>query len=127
MPYVPPKNIIGAFNVKIAIPTAQNPQDAVHAHVATAPFFTIVDLDSGEVKKVSNPLPGAKSREINPVGIVRDLGVDALLCGYIGRWAVKMLEAAGIKVYKAHGGTVLQAIEQFREGKLSLLYEEDAD
>lgn len=113
--------------MKIAIPTAENPQDAVHGHVATAPYFTIFDMESGEVKKVPNPLPGAETREINPVGIVRDLGVDALLCGYIGRWAVKMLEAAGIKVYKAHGGTVMQAIEQFRSGKLELLYEENAD
>jgi len=113
--------------VKIAIPTAENPRDAVHGHVATAPYFTIVDMESGEVKKVPNPFPGTENREINPVGVVRDLGVDALLCGYIGRWAVKMLEAAGIKVYKAHGGTVMQAIEQFRGGKLELLYEEDTD
>jgi predicted Fe-Mo cluster-binding NifX family protein len=50
--------------------------------------------------------------------------VDALICAYIGPWAVKLLEAAGIKVFKAHGGAVMKAIEQFRAGKLHLLHDE---
>jgi predicted Fe-Mo cluster-binding NifX family protein len=66
--------LFDAFNVKIAIPTAEHPRDAVHGHVATAPFFTVVDLDSEEMNQVPNPLFGLETKEINPVGIVRSLG-----------------------------------------------------
>ena len=104
--------------MKIAVPTSETPHEAVHGHVATAPYFTVVDLDTDETRQVTNPLFGKEARAINPVGVVRDLGVEAILCGGIGRWAVKMLETAGIKVYKAHGGSVAGAIEDFRRGLL---------
>jgi len=110
--------------MKIAIPTADYPVESVHGHVATAPYFTVVDLDTGETERVPNPLIEGKPREVNPVGLVRDLGVDALLCGGIGSWAIKLLNAAGIKVYRAHGGPVMRAIREFREGKLRLFTDE---
>jgi len=113
--------------MRIAVPTSDTIADAVHGHVATAPYFTIVDTETGETRKVSNGFLGDERREPNPVGVVRSLEVDALLCGGIGAWARRMLEAAGIKVYRAHGGSVDRAIRDFRKGKLKTFDEEPGE
>lgn len=113
--------------MKVAIPTSDTVADAVHGHVATAPYFTIADTETGEIRKTPNKFLDDEQREPNPVGIVRSLGVDALLCGGLGKWARKMLQAAGIKVYRAHGGSVERALREFREGKLNTFDEESAE
>ncbi len=110
--------------MKVAIPTSDTITDAVHGHVATAPYFTIADTETGETRKVANEFLEREEREPNPVGVVRNLEVDVLLCGGLGKWARKMLEAAGLKVYRAHGGSVDRALREFREGKLKTFDEE---
>jgi len=106
--------------MKIAVP-ASGPsglESVVHGHVATAPVFVIVDMESGEVTAVPNPGLKEGDGSLSPLGVVRSLKVDALICAGIGRWAIRLIEAAGTKVYIAHGGLVADAIEDFKAGRL---------
>lgn len=106
--------------MKIAIPSSGTPalKKVVHAHVATAPYFLVLDTDSGVFEEVPNPNRESKGGGINPVGVVRDLKVDVLICAGLGQWALELIEAGGTKVFLAHGGTVESAIEDFKSGKL---------
>lgn len=106
--------------MRIAVPASGTPvlEKVVHAHVATAPYFLVLDTETGILEEVENPKRECRGGEINPVGVVRDLDVDVLICAGLGRWAIELIEASGTKVYLAHGGTVECAIEDFKAGRL---------
>ena len=110
--------------MRVAVPASGSPvlKNPVHAHVASAPFFVVVDMDTGEVTDVENPHTEGSGRELNPVGVVRDLKVDVLICAGIGSWAVRLIEAGGTKVYLAHGGLAEAAVEDFKSGRLTRAY-----
>lgn len=83
-------------------------------------FFVVVNPESMEFDAIENP--GLKERDAAGVQASRILmgkGVDTVVVKNIGHNALVTLDGAGIKVYVGAAGTVLNAIEGLKKGKLT--------
>jgi predicted Fe-Mo cluster-binding NifX family protein len=84
------------------------------------PFYVFVDSDTGEFEAVENPAMSAPGGAgIQAAQYVVAQGVQAALSGHVGPNAVQVLQAANVPVYLTSGGTVRQAVEAFKAGRLS--------
>lgn len=97
---------------------------SLHSHVddrfGRCSFFVVVNPESMEFDAIENP--GLKERDAAGVQASRILmgkGVDAVVVKNIGHNALVTLDGAGIKVYVGAAGTVLNAIEGLKKGKLT--------
>ncbi|HPT64628.1 MAG TPA: NifB/NifX family molybdenum-iron cluster-binding protein [Acetomicrobium sp.] len=83
-------------------------------------YFIIIDLDAGEheavVNKYSTEAGGAG---VQCAQLLADYGIDVLVTGKVGPKAARALEETGIEVYTMASGTVREATEAYREGKLA--------
>ncbi|MDP8247862.1 MAG: NifB/NifX family molybdenum-iron cluster-binding protein [Candidatus Tritonobacter lacicola] len=82
--------------------------------------FIIVDTESLEFSAVPNAAGGA----IGGAGIqagqfIAEQGIEAVITGNVGPNASRVLSGAGIKIYVGASGTVRQAVEDFKAGKLN--------
>jgi len=85
-----------------------------------AAFFTVVDADTGafEVHDNAQNLNTAQGAGIQAAETVSRLGAGVVITGHCGPKAFRALRAAGIGVVVGAGGTVAEAIQAFRSGKL---------
>jgi predicted Fe-Mo cluster-binding NifX family protein len=85
-----------------------------------ARFFVIVDAETGEFSAVDNTqnLNAAQGAGIQAGRNVVELGVKAVITGHVGPKAFTTLQAGAVSVYTGAVGTVADAIEQFKAGKL---------
>jgi predicted Fe-Mo cluster-binding NifX family protein len=86
------------------------------------PMFLFVDTETMEHEAVANSAAGAPSGAgIQAAELVAGAGVKAVITGRVGPKAMDVLDAAGIEIYpvKAKGGTVLEAVEEFKAERLS--------
>jgi predicted Fe-Mo cluster-binding NifX family protein len=107
--------------MKICIPTHgdEGLEAAVAGHWGRAPFFTLVDTESGAVSVLAN---GPHSEgHCHPTGLLDGRGVEAILCSGVGRRAVAVLEAAGIRVLVTEAQRVDAAVEALRRGAVRIL------
>ena len=107
--------------MRIAV-TSQGPGAAskVDSRFARARFFVLFDPDTGVFTSYENapslrevPYPGVRAAED-----LLELGVDGVITGSIGGKAFAMLQAAGVVVYIAASGTVMDAIDQYEAGRV---------
>jgi predicted Fe-Mo cluster-binding NifX family protein len=105
--------------MKIAIPSTDDSglQATVAGHFGQAAFFTIVDTDTGDVAVQSNSGHHQGGKQ-TPAGIIAEAGAQAVLCSGLGRRAVHFFAETGIEVFMGAEGTVQEAIEAHRQGKL---------
>jgi predicted Fe-Mo cluster-binding NifX family protein len=105
--------------MKICIPTmGENGLDEmVGEHFGRVPTYTIVDLDTNEVKVVPNTSEHMGGVGYPPEIMARE-GVHILVCRGLGRRAIGMFDQTGIDVYIGASGTVKDAIAAFRQGIL---------
>ncbi len=83
-------------------------------------YFVVVDTESMEITAHSNESRAAMGGAGIQAGqFVSSLGVAAVVTGNIGPNAARVLGAAGVKVYTGASGTVRQAAEALKAGKLS--------
>ncbi len=86
-----------------------------------APWFVILDSDTGEIVKVIDnraAQDAAHGAGINAATVVGESGVEVVLTGRVGPKAFVVLDAAGIKVVSNVDGTVEDAFEKFRSGNV---------
>lgn len=89
----------------------------VGEHFGRVPFFAIVDTETNEVKVIPNTSRhGSGSGQ--PPELLRDNGIDIMLCYDLGRRALSMFENFGIEVYIGAKSTVKEALSDYRDGKL---------
>jgi predicted Fe-Mo cluster-binding NifX family protein len=93
-----------------------------------ARYFVVVDLESGEVVAHDN---GANLQATHGAGTqaaqdVVHLGAEAVITGNLGPKAAAALRAASVPVYRQTWGTVRDAIEQFKAGRLQQVSDADA-
>ena len=105
--------------MKICIPTmGENGLDnIVGEHFGRVPTYTIVDLDTDEVKVIPNTSEHMGGQG-HPPEIMAKEGVNVMVCCGLGRRAIMMFEELGIEVYIGASGTVKDAIDAFEQGKL---------
>ena len=108
--------------MRIAI-TAQGKdlESLVDPRFGRAKCFVFVDLQSGNSSFADNTqnLDAAQGAGIQAGTSIVESGAEALITGNVGPKAFAALQAGGIKVYTGASGTVQQAIDQWKAGKLA--------
>ena len=104
--------------MKIAV-TYDLSNGTVWGHFGKTENFKVYDVDEKEKKIINADVydnGGASHGAL--VGVISQLGADALICGGIGGGARNMIDQAGIKVYPGVSGDADAAVQAFLDGKL---------
>jgi len=114
--------------MKLCIPTKDDrgPEAQPFGHFGSAPFFTLVDTDTGEIEVVANSNPHHRHGTCHPMRQLRDRGLDAVVCRGLGRRALAVLEGAGVDVMVASEGNVTDILVAVQEGALQPLTADEA-
>jgi len=82
-------------------------------------YFAIGEKDTGKFEFIENSsMSAGGGAGISAAQTIVDKGVKAVLTGNCGPNAYQVLEAAGVQVITGVSGTVKQAINDFKAGKL---------
>jgi len=107
--------------MKLAISSTGRDLDSkVDPRFGRCSYFIIVDPDTMEYEAFENQsalLSGGAG--IQAAQFVASKNVNVVITGNCGPNAMQVLSAAGIRVITGYGGTVRQAIEDFKAGKLT--------
>ena len=114
--------------MKIAIPVAEyhGLESTVHGHFGSAIAFALVDTEKLSVEAIGNRDHAHVHGACSPMKALAGARPDAVIVGGIGTGALLGLKAAGIKVYRAAGGTVADAVRQFKAAELPEIEEDGA-
>lgn len=83
-------------------------------------YFVVIDTAKESSEFFSNPGAGAAGGAgPQTAQLLGEKGVNAVLAGNVGPRAISALSAGRIEVYLGISGTVADALEQYRAGKLS--------
>jgi predicted Fe-Mo cluster-binding NifX family protein len=113
--------------MKISVPSMGNCglEDQVGQHFGKVLNYILYDTESGEVSIIPNT-----SEHNGGVGLPPELmannGVNIMLCGGLGRKAVSMFEQYDIDVFVGAQGTIQNALDAWKEGKLQRANQENA-
>jgi predicted Fe-Mo cluster-binding NifX family protein len=104
----------------ICLPTGGDAglDDTVNEHFGSAPCFTLVDTDTGEVRILSNANERHEHGACHPLDQLTQYKIDCVVCGGMGRRAIQMLRSSGIAVYSSDRATVRDIVEQAKRGEL---------
>ena len=113
--------------MKICIPTMGNKglDDFVGEHFGRVQTYTIIDLETDEVRVIPNESHHMGGQGYPPE-LLKQEGVNVMVCRGLGRRAISMFEEIGIEVYIGATGLVKDAIADFKQGKLQKASETDA-
>jgi predicted Fe-Mo cluster-binding NifX family protein len=92
--------------------------ETVFGHFGSAPFFTIVDSQGGALEVIDNQNLHHSHGQCHPMLSLSGKGVEAVVTGGMGRRAIEMLNADGVKVFQAAGQTVTAVVDEFRNGNM---------
>ena len=114
--------------MKIAIPVAEycGLESLVYGHFGSAPVFALVDSETLFVEAINNRDHDHAHGACSPMKALAGARPDAVVVGGIGMGALLGLRASGIKVYRAVGGTVADAVRQFKAAELAEIEEDGA-
>ncbi len=94
--------------------------DQVDPRFGRCANFVIVETNDMSVEAVANQNASAGGGAgIQSAQLIADKDAKVVLTGNCGPNAFRTLEAAGIEVVIGAGGTVREAVEHYRAGKLS--------
>jgi predicted Fe-Mo cluster-binding NifX family protein len=107
--------------MKIAVTsTGKTLESEVDQRFGRAAYFVIVDTDLLIFRAIENDnIAAAGGAGVASAKLVIDAGTEVAITGNCGPNAERTLRAAGIKVYTGAKGTVGEAIELFKNGKLA--------
>ena len=106
--------------MKICITSEGNNLDSkVDPRFGRCQYFIIVDTDTLEFEAIQNPnLEATGGAGIQSAQLVASKKVKAVLTGNVGPNAFQTLTAGGIEIYTQVSGSVKEAIEAYKLGKL---------
>jgi predicted Fe-Mo cluster-binding NifX family protein len=110
--------------MKICIPTEDEGglEAQVCGHFGSAPFYTVVEVESGEVEVIGNNTSHERQHgACAPIEHLASHSLDAMVCQGIGRGAILRLQQQGIRVLIAGpqlGSRVEDVVEALRRGQL---------
>jgi len=116
--------------MRICIPTRdeRGMESELFGHFGSAPFFTLVDSESGEVEVRKNDNTHHGGGGCHPMRQLGSRSVDAVVCRGMGRRAVASLSEAGVRVLvlgEDAGETVRDVVAAAREDRLVPFSDED--
>ncbi|MDD2316810.1 MAG: NifB/NifX family molybdenum-iron cluster-binding protein [Desulfobacterales bacterium] len=115
--------------MKILISSQGNtPDSAVNPRFSRAPWFMVYDdaLQTWTAFDNSKGMDVSRGAGIQAAQTVSDLGAKVVISGIMGPKAYKAMNAAGIQIYIGASNTVRQALEAYKNGKLTLADEKSA-
>jgi predicted Fe-Mo cluster-binding NifX family protein len=116
--------------LKIAV-TAQGPtlESLVDPRFGRAKHFVMADTESDAFTSHDNAqnLNAPQGAGIQAAQIVVRLGAEAVLTGHVGPKAFAVLTAANVAVYTGAGGSLREAIDAFKAGKLQAAQTADVE
>ena len=114
--------------MNICIPVSEDSGTAspVSAHFGSAPFFMIVDTDSGACRAVSNRNAHHTHGACMPLAALAGESIEGMVVGGIGAGALARLGAAGVRVFRSEHATVGETVAAFRAGSLETMSPEMA-
>ncbi len=107
--------------MRIAVTSVGRTMDAqVDPRFGRAACFVVVDTESMEFQAIeNNNVDAGGGAGISAAKVVIDAGAKAVLTGNCGPNAERTLRAGNVKLYTGVTGTVAEAVEQFKTGKLT--------
>mgnify|MGYP005870474003 CR=1 FL=1 len=107
--------------MKICITSGGSSLDSsVDPRFGRCPYFIIYDTDSDTFEAIENTSRQAMGGAgIQSGQLIISKGVEAVLSGNFGPNAFRVLQTANIKTYSQVKGTVREAIEKYKHGKLT--------
>ena len=109
--------------------TGKNLDSNLDPRFGRAAYFILLDLETMDFNAVENTqnLNLPQGAGIQAGKAIADHQVDALITGHCGPKAFKVLQKAGVKIVTGAGGTVADAIDQFKKGELEVASEADVE
>ena len=106
--------------MKIAVSAAGTDLNApIDPRFGRCSYFVVVDTETMKYEAVSNTGPyAAHGAGIQAARLVADRGVRAVITGNVGPNAFSALSSASIEVITGVFGSVREAVESYRMGKL---------
>ena len=107
--------------MRICIPTRDDGGAAavIHDHFGSAPFFTLVDTDGGDVTVLPNSNAHHAHGTCHPLAQLAGKDIQAIVVRGIGRRALESLHASGLKAYRPDGATVADTLPALLKGELA--------
>ena len=105
--------------MKVTIPSVDDSglEASVAEHFGQSAYFTVVDTETDEVR--AEPNRGEHhGGGATPAEIIANAGTDVVLCGGLGRRAVRLFQDSGIEVFMGAQGTVQNALDAYKAGTL---------
>ncbi len=114
--------------MKICVTASSEGLDApMDSRFARAPFIVIVDSETGEAETTANEAVSAgHGAGTQAAQTVSRLGAEILLTAHCGPKAFEVLAAAKVKVFGIGGGTVAEAVDAWKAGKLEEMENSDS-
>lgn len=114
--------------MRICIPTMDDRglEGVVSGHFGSAPFFTLVDTESGACEIIDKGGHGHEHGSCAPVDLLAAHDLDAVVCRGMGRGAIMRLGQAGLSVLFAESEKVSEVVAAARDGSLRPLSPQDA-
>jgi ArsR family transcriptional regulator len=106
--------------MQIAFPINEDQglESPVHNHFGTASYFLIVTAEEGPHRTVANADLGHAHGQCQPLTALGGHGVDAIVVGNIGAGALRKIQSAGIRTFRAVEGSVSENLSLINAGKL---------
>ncbi|OGT97634.1 MAG: diguanylate cyclase [Geobacteraceae bacterium GWC2_48_7] len=106
--------------MKICFPVEVNQglDSQVFGHFGSAPEFVLVDMVTSELTAINNSDQIHQHGACNPVAGLGGHQVDAIVVGGIGGGALHKLNLAGIRAFRANGGSISENIDMLKVGTL---------
>ena len=105
----------------VCIPTNGNAgfEDTVSDHFGSAPYFTLYDSVSDELKVVENRNAHHSHGTCHPMNQLAKYHIDCIACSGMGRRAIEALSTEGIRVYHSELKSVRELIDEIKTGDLT--------
>jgi predicted Fe-Mo cluster-binding NifX family protein len=114
--------------MKVAVTAQQEELDStIDPRFGRAQYFVVYDTETDDTGAHSNEqnVQAQQGAGIQAAENVARLGAEVVLTGHVGPKAFHTLRAAGIAVCLGASGTVREAIEAYRQGKLQPVEQPD--
>lgn len=107
--------------IRYAVPVASSEglSSVVNDHFGMSEYFAVLDVQNQEivsVKVIHNTVKSENSK--NTAEFIVDQGVEVVLAGRIGSCMIRIFQDRGIKMFSGAEGTVKDAFEDYKAGKL---------
>ena len=108
------------MNIAISVTEDNGPASEVSARFGRAKGFMLVDTETDSHTYVANDqnLNAVQGAGIQSARNVLDAGAEGVITTHCGPKAFRTLLAAGAKIYLGSFGTVAEALEAWKQGKL---------